>query len=313
MDDDGQPLQFIPDEIPEEELVPDNIGLNNAVQDNAVQEHPHPLDAPDAPDAMHLGFLSLPDDLGDHVFIDRLQQQLHSDVFRQNPDAVRLWARFLAPGPGASSVKVPKVWADFFTALLLNPNSYEWAKKLLQSKAWEFFQPTSCESVPFYFPPDRLTDKNLFCDTHASISIASSAEQMQSLEGTSSQTLFSVTPPEKIKEKVVTTPGPWSQQLLDLAAQNKTSDQALCPANRRSARKKDQLKGYKSSACANKNYLGCDVVAPNISPSIIKNLGVSFCKVDADKLTTEALGKKQSGCPWREETTQEDFFTRSFQ
>jgi hypothetical protein len=140
MGDDGQPLQFIPDEIPEEDLVPDNNGLNNAVQDNAVQEQPHP---PDAPDAMHLGFVSLPDDLGDPVFIDRLQQQLHSDVFRENPDAVRLWARFLAPGPGASSVKVPKVWADFFTALLLNPSSYEWAKKCCSLKLGSSFkQPT---------------------------------------------------------------------------------------------------------------------------------------------------------------------------
>jgi hypothetical protein len=105
-----------------------------------VKEHPHP---PDAPDAMHLGFVSLPDDLGDPVFIDRLQQQLHSDVFRQNPDAVRLWARFLAPGPGASSVKVPKVWADFFTALLLNPSSYEWAKKCCSLKLGSSFkQPT---------------------------------------------------------------------------------------------------------------------------------------------------------------------------
>jgi hypothetical protein len=235
MDDDGQPLQFIPDEVPKEDLVPDINGL-----DNAVQEQPH---SPGAPDAMHLGFVSLPDDLGDPVFIDRLQQLLHSDVFKQNPDAIRLWARFLAPGPGASSVKVPRMWADFFIALLLNPSSYEWAKKLLQSQAWEFFQATSCESVPFCFPPARLTDKNLFCDTHAFVGIASSSEQMQSLEGTPSQTLFSVTPPDKIKEKVVTTPGPWSQKLLDLAAQNKISDQALCPANRRSARKKDQLKG----------------------------------------------------------------------
>jgi hypothetical protein len=213
MDDDGQPLQFIPDEIPEEDHVPHINGLNNVVQDNAVQEQPH---SPGAPDAMHLGFVSLPGDLGDPVFIDRLQQQLHSDVFKQNPDAVRLWAHFLALGPGASSVKVPKVWANFFTALLLNPSSYEWAKKLLQSKAWEFFQATSCDSVPFCFLPARLTDKNLFCDTHTSVGIASSSEQMQSSEGTSSQTIFSVTPLDKIKEKVVTTPGPWSQQLLDL-------------------------------------------------------------------------------------------------
>jgi hypothetical protein len=278
--EDGHPLQLIPDEIPEEELVPD---FNEV--DNAVQEQPH---SPGAPDAMHLGFVSLPDDLGDHVFIKRLQQQLHSDVFKQNPDAIRLWARFLAPGPGASSVKVPRIWADFFTALLLNPGSYEWAKKMLQSQAWEFFQKTNCESVPFCLPSARLIDKTLFCDAHASVGITSPPDQIQSPEGTPSQALL----PDKIKEKVVTTPGPQSQQLLDLAAQNKISDQALCPANRRSARKKDQLKWYKSSACASKNCLGCDVVPPTISPSIIKNLGASFCKVDADKLTVEALGKK---------------------
>jgi hypothetical protein len=115
---------------------------------------------------------------------------------------------------------------------------------------------------------------------------------------------------------VVATPGPWSQQLLDLVAQNKVSDQALCPANRRSARKKDRLKGYRGSACVSKNCLGCDVVPPTISPSIIKNLGASFCKVDADKLTVEALakknkvaapgGKKQPKKPSSQEPSNED-------
>jgi hypothetical protein len=120
--DDGQPLQLIPNEIPEEDLMPGVNGL-----DNAEQEQPHP---PEAPDAMHLGFVSLPDDLGDPVYIDKIQQKLQSDVFKQNPDAIR-WARFLALGPGASSVRVLRMWADFFTALLLNPGSYEWAKNLL--------------------------------------------------------------------------------------------------------------------------------------------------------------------------------------
>jgi hypothetical protein len=84
-----------------------------------------------------------------------------------------------------------------------------------------------------------LPDKSFFCDTHASVGIASPPDQLQTPEGTPSQTLFSITPPDKIKDKVVATPGPWSQQLLDLAAQNKVSDQALCLASRRSARKKD--------------------------------------------------------------------------
>jgi hypothetical protein len=127
---------------------------------------------------------------------------------------------------------------------------------------------------------------------HASVGISSPSEQLQTPESTPSQTLFSITPLDKIKEKVVATPGPWSKQLLDLATQNKTSDQDLCPASHRSARKKDQLKGYKGSTCANKNCLGCDMVPPTISPSIIRNLGASFCKVDAEKLSVEALAKK---------------------
>jgi hypothetical protein len=191
--DDGQPLQLIPDEIPEEDLVPD---FNEF--DNVVQEQPH---SPGAPDAMHLGFVSLPDDLGDPVFIDRIRQQLNSDVFKQNPDAIRLWARFLSPSPGASSVRVPRMWADFFTALLLNPGSYEWAKNLLQSQAWEFFQKTSCESVPFCLPSAQLPDKNFFCDTHASVGIASLPDQIQSPEGTPSQTLFLSLHLTKLKKK----------------------------------------------------------------------------------------------------------------
>jgi hypothetical protein len=34
------------------------------------------------------------------------------------------------------------------------------------------------------------------------------------------------------------------------------------------------------------------MVPPTISPSIIRNLGASFCKVDVEKLPVEALAKK---------------------
>jgi hypothetical protein len=137
---------------------------------NVEQEQPH---QPKAPKAMHLGFVTLPDDLGDPVYIERLQQKMQSDVFKQNPDAIHLWARFLAPGPGASSVRVPIMWADFFAALFLNSGSYEWAKNMLRSQAWDFFQSTNCESVLFCLPTAQLPDKNFFCDNHASVGISS--------------------------------------------------------------------------------------------------------------------------------------------
>jgi len=42
-----------------------------------------------------------------------------------------------------------------------------------------------------------------------------------------------------------------------------------------------------------KSCLGCNVVPPTLSPSVIKNLGTSFCKIDEDKLAELALLKKK--------------------
>lgn len=283
--EDGVPLQLIPNEIHEEDLIPEEADANAALVNVEIQQ------PAEDPDAMHLGFVTLPEDQGDPVFIERIQQNLHSEFFKHNPDVVRLWARFLAPGPGAQSVQVPKVWADFFTTLLLNPGSFEWAKSMLQSQAWNLFQTSCADSVPFCLPAAKLADNSLLCDTHAVVTATSTLDYSQAVED-SSHDQFCVTPLEKISAKVAATPGPWSQQLLDLAAQNEISEQALSPASRRSACKKEQLKGFKGSSCANKNCLGCAEDPPTISPSIIRNLGASFCKVDVEKLSVEALSKK---------------------
>jgi len=42
-----------------------------------------------------------------------------------------------------------------------------------------------------------------------------------------------------------------------------------------------------------KNCLGCTLVPPNLSPSVIRNLGESFYKVDGKELTDAALTKKK--------------------
>ncbi|CAO2189882.1 unnamed protein product [Urochloa humidicola] len=60
---------------------------------------------------------------------------------------------------------------------------------------------------------------------------------------------------------------------------------------RRSNRKKNQLKGFKGHTCM--NCLDCSKEPPLMSPSVIKNLGATFCKMDESKLTKEALSKKR--------------------
>lgn len=62
---------------------------------------------------------------------------------------------------------------------------------------------------------------------------------------------------------------------------------------RRSERQKGLNKEFKSSACLNKGCLGCLMDPPNISPTVIRNLGSTFCNIDPALLTEEALGKKQ--------------------
>ncbi|CAN6342228.1 unnamed protein product [Urochloa humidicola] len=67
---------------------------------------------------------------------------------------------------------------------------------------------------------------------------------------------------------------------------------------RRSDRKKQQLKGFKNHTCMSKDCLGCSREPPTLSPSVIKNLGVTFCKLDVDELTSEALSRKRKvGAP----------------
>ncbi|RLN24349.1 hypothetical protein C2845_PM07G17160 [Panicum miliaceum] len=63
---------------------------------------------------------------------------------------------------------------------------------------------------------------------------------------------------------------------------------------RRSLRVKKAKKGFKTSACADKNCLACDSDPPVLSPSIIKNLGVTFCKIEEEKLSKGNLKRMKN-------------------
>jgi hypothetical protein len=47
--------------------------------------------------------------------------------------------------------------------------------------------------------------------------------------------------------------------------------------------------GFRKKSCADKNCLACTVTPPTLSPTLIKNLGVTFAKMSPDELSSEAL------------------------
>ncbi|PUZ69713.1 hypothetical protein GQ55_2G132800 [Panicum hallii var. hallii] len=85
------------------------------------------------------------------------------------------------------------------------------------------------------------------------------------------------TPLEQFQQKISPSTGPWSKSLLDQAGQAKLVEK----------------NGFRDVQCSKKGCLGCLVTPPTLSPSVIRNLGASFCNLDADSLTDIALNKKK--------------------
>jgi hypothetical protein len=197
---------------------------------------------------------------------------------------------------GASSVQIPKSWADFFTMMLLGPGAFQWAKQFVTSPALEHLAGTSSISVPFCLPravPDAglfLCSNNLLVAEEPDVSLPS----QESPSSVNSKQLSPATPPEKLQSKVAPVSGPWSAALLDLAAHKEDLTVLKEAKASRSLRQKALHKGYKNSPCFNNNCLGCSLDPPTLSPSIIKNLGATFCNINPDKLAVEKLSKTKS-------------------
>ncbi|CAL5017203.1 unnamed protein product [Urochloa decumbens] len=317
--DNGVPLQVMPDEVMEEDLLgsqgsqgdhQSSSSNNSESAGNNVYQH-----------NIQLGRVQLLQPDYDPVFTARM---LHSQppMSKQHAAAIRAWAQFLAPGLGAPSTAVPKPWADFFTALLLNPSNFQWAKNLLSSTAWDFFYNSDLPSVQFALPDHCLKGVNSFCldkvpfakidditeEEHrvsAEMEMGSPLEQPHPTVNLPDMTLVSekgkkivseilspCTPPEKRGQRISPSTGPWSKALLAQAAEQKKAGGLVDTYLRRNDRKKRAHKGFKNHTCLDKECLGCSS-KPLIPTSLIKNLGASFCKVDPAKLTEEALGKKR--------------------
>ncbi|RLN12273.1 hypothetical protein C2845_PM09G10930 [Panicum miliaceum] len=282
--------------IPQEQINPDEIQadeLMDVLANNVPPQDEH----------LQLGFVELLQPEIDPVFMSHLQ---HSELFQPNAEAVRLCANFFAPGSSKAPVMVPRIWADFFTALLFNPSSFAWAKQFMLSEDWHYMDDLSTGTqfaLPEKFPgiptssclkvlpnPDNsaLLEEALASEQHSTPPTNKKSKGKEILDSISSGT-----PIEKLTQKIKPSSDPWSKAFLDKAEQVKKATLLEDPLKRRSLRMQNQKRGFKDPQCPTKGCLGCTVVPPSLSPTIIKNLGASFCQVDEKERTVTALHRKK--------------------
>lgn len=81
---------------------------------------------------LHIGFARLFQPEVDPVFSSLVPHK----SFTANPEAVRLWVKYFSHhSPSHLNVSVPDAWLSFFTILLLQSPTFDWAKSILQSLA----------------------------------------------------------------------------------------------------------------------------------------------------------------------------------
>ncbi|CAN6351117.1 unnamed protein product [Urochloa humidicola] len=292
--------------------------------DGSEQDEPEAL-APNIPDLnnpVELGFVEVQKQIDPEMVqmmnSGRTVQQLPAEMFRA-------WSKYFAPGVGIPQVHIPAEWAAFFTVVLLNPGSFARAKSFLASPAWAPFSSapshsTACQDSLAFALPDKCPVQTLVSCLQGdeSMSLKHAQDIMDVVEDTEPpeksdhvlessflslphtpqvegtvEALDSALSPTVGTPSCVVSPstGPWSKALLAEAGKLRLSEDD--PLLRRSCRMKTLNKGYKNSGCKDKQCLACDAVPPSIPPSIIKNLGADFCKIEEEKLTEAALLRKK--------------------
>ncbi|RLN32882.1 hypothetical protein C2845_PM03G23690 [Panicum miliaceum] len=180
-----------------------------------------------------------------------------NSALKPSPQAVQLWSTYFSgSSPGLPALKVPTAWAEFFTAALLSPTHFDWAKKFLLSQAWTIIQNSALNggSVTFTLPNSCPLPTGLICASAPS-------DMMQDQESP-----------------------PIAKQQRPVLAENITTS-----GLRRSDRLKKLNKGFKGKACTDKQCLACSITPPTLTPSVIKNLGATFAKMTPEELSVDEL------------------------
>jgi hypothetical protein len=156
-----------------------------------------------------------------------------------------MWGKFFSPlGDPKWQIPVSFFWAPFFTAKLLQENSFTWAKSFLNSKAWPLIQNEVQQQDPLIFSlPFECPKAALSCSSFSTCHSNLSTPLQQS--SASSELL-----PQKRKERQL--------MLVDTDL-------------RRSSRLKASNASFKAVGCG-KHCLGCDLDPPPPLPSLTQLL-----------------------------------------
>lgn len=90
------------------------------------------------PQQLHIGLALVPEIHVDPVANISPCYGPEQASFFYSKEGTIAWSSFFKPdGALVNIVSIPAQWADFFTAKLLTPEDFDWAKSLPQSKIWQ--------------------------------------------------------------------------------------------------------------------------------------------------------------------------------
>jgi hypothetical protein len=245
-----------------------------ANSDNVPQPTQNSIDqARGVEEATRIGMVLLPKNLD--VDPRMMDYGLRQGVNVKHADGVRLWAKNFAPFGQLEGVRVPNSWCDFFTFSFLNPSKFEWAKSLLQSRAWQLIQQyNACDSSTlFQLPHTCPAEVDLSCPA-----ITTDSEE---------EVLALVTP---VKPRDIVGESTSTSALLKKKRKPKVPMVAF--EVRRSDRLKAISHGFMGKHSEKTNCLCCSIETPTLSKKVIISLGIDFCKIKPGALSDEALQQK---------------------
>jgi len=198
------------------------------------------------------------------------------------------------------NVLVPTQWMNFFNLLLLKQSSFDWAKDLLQSPAWQLISGDSlnegyCFSLPSSKPSISISEIACSdCEVHDNLQSASTM-----LTGPQDDVTLEVTPHlEDVHFEQTAYQSPSSAQDPSNTPTRDNKGKQLYISEeglRRSNRIHNLNRGFKSPSKKEKKCcLGCDCQPPTLSFVVVRNLGVTFCNLKPDQIDQEILMDKPS-------------------
>jgi hypothetical protein len=192
------------------------------------------------------------------------------EIQKFSKEGMELWEKYFAPHIQSSSdaagqkvLEIPVNWFNFITLMLLTPEKFDWAKKLLNSALWNVLMEDERNSkmISFIIPEKCTVSKSPKC------SLSELENPFESLQD-------AVAPPSAPKRK---------RRGKGPLVENEV---------RRSPRIQEINNGFKSHySCSDKNCLTCTAMPPAFRPKIVKNLASSFCKVEDENLEAKLSRK----------------------